>query len=453
MLETDLKAGTVIELHTDCVPPLPDGEELATGDKAKQELFGQAPLEPGAARKIKIILVLFGVSSLLPWNLIINAAGFYKVKLTGSRFETTFPFYLQISGVFSNLIGSFSMFFISKKLHPRTIFRIASFTFAVPILVITILSKINTDTWQDSFFLLNLVMFAINAFSHGTMTSSQSILTTMINPGFLKVYYIGKGFAGLAGSAVAIVTLAVPSVDVVGAAFYYFLICTVVILIGNTALTFYFLEIPEVRARTCQGQKKEKYVEGDEEKEKITDSGDMSLLEITKSIKAMCGTVILLTIGSLFIFPATMTNLVPVNNKPETDWTEKFFLPIAVFLVFTIGDNAGKILSEYVTWPRKEWVVYFSIARLVLIPMVLMTNIQPRTLPVWFNTDVIPSLIAFVTAITGGHLTNLALAYAPEYVHGKENQGKASMIMFLCTAFGLTVGSACVFLVPVILNS
>ena len=169
MLETDLKAGTVIELHTDCVPPLPDGEELATGDKAKQELFGQSPLEPGAARKIKIILVLFGVSSLLPWNLIINAAGFYKVKLTGSRFETTFPFYLQISGVFSNLIGSFSMFFISKKLHPRTIFRIASFTFAVPILVITILSKINTDTWQDSFFLLNLVMFAINAPCHNAL--------------------------------------------------------------------------------------------------------------------------------------------------------------------------------------------------------------------------------------------------------------------------------------------
>ena len=73
-------------------------------------------------------------------------------------------------------------------------------------------------------------------------------------------------------------------------------------------------------------------------------------------------------------------------------------------------------------------------------------------LPVWFRSDIIPSCIGFLTGFTGSHLTNLGIAYAPGYVQGEANKGKATMIIYVCTCIGLVVGSAFVFLVPFLLN-
>ncbi|KAL5249361.1 hypothetical protein ACHWQZ_G018278 [Mnemiopsis leidyi] len=455
MIETDIDNGTVVQLQPDVLGVLPDRASQPEIKQQETELQNRKDEDKGELkdhqdlnaeiRKIRLIFLVLGILSLLPWNILLNAEGFFRKKLSNTYFENNFSLFLQASAVFSNLLGSFLMFFLSKMFPVRKLVLVATLTFSLPLIVVTALAKINTDTWKIEFFVIILIMYSINAVSHGLMTSAHSILCTMIEPSLLKTYYVGKGLAGLAGSAVALSTLAFPTVDVVSAAFYYFMMMTILTLIGATALIIYFLNLDLVKQRTM----KQNYMKEEERSQEEL----MSLKDITVVIKTQCISGLLATISSLLVFPATLTNLQSVNPKPGTDWTDKFFLPVTVFLVWAIGDNAGKILTEFVNWPKKEMMVWFAVGRLVMIPLTIMTNIQPRKIPIWFNSDVIPSVLCFLTSFTGGYLVNLNLTYAPGYVKGKENQGRASMVMFFFIAAGLALGSGSIFLIPVIINT
>ena len=396
--------------------------------------------------QIKVIVLIFGLSSLLPWNVVINAAGYFKKKLEGDPLQHTFALYLQVAAVFGNLLGSFAMGFFNRVSNPRTLALISNFFFISPMIVLTVMTKVNCDSWKANFFIINIVAYSVTAVSFGVLSSSQLMLCSMIRPDVVKSLYIGKGVAGITGSFLTIATLAFPKVDVVAAAFYYFLIVTVFILFGTTPLLFYFLDLRFVRQRTIL-QKKGK-VENEED-----ESTTLTLLDLLKKIKSPCITVVLITLVTLIVFPATLTNLKPVSSATGNPWTDKFFLPVTVFLVWAFADLAGKLLSEFVSWPKKEHILWFAIMRIIVIPLILMTNIQPRTLPVWFHSDVVPSLLAFFTSFTGGHLFNLCIAYAPLYVEGRKNVGRASMVTFFFSAVGLALGSACIFVVPPILNA
>ena len=449
MLETETKEGRVIELQPVVLGELSESEsptDLNKIDAVELDAEQDEKDEKAGILRIKFIFLLLGILSLLPWNILLNAEGFFRKKLAGTYFENNFSLFLQASAVFSNLFGSFLMFFLTQKFSPRKLVLVATVAFSAPLIVVTALAKINTDSWPEEFFVIVMIMYSINAACHGLITSSHSILCTMIEAGILKTYYVGKGLAGLVGSAVALSTLGFPGIDVVSAAFYYFMVMTILTLVGGTALTIYFLDLDLVKERTI----KTKY-KGDQDK-RTENIEVLSLKEIAKVIKTQCIAGLLVTVSSLLVFPATLTNLKSMDPKTGTDWTDKFFLPVTIYLVWTIGDNFGKILTEFVNWPKKEMMVWASLARLVLIPLTLMTNIQPRTIPVWFTSDVIPSVICFITAFTGGYLVNLNLTYAPGYFQDKENQGRASMVMFFFIAAGLALGSGSIFLVPVILN-
>ena len=72
MLETETKNGKVLELQADAVGVLPDTKD----DKPLAEEAGEVK----SLLKIRLILVIFGISSLLPWNTILNAAGSVPYK-------------------------------------------------------------------------------------------------------------------------------------------------------------------------------------------------------------------------------------------------------------------------------------------------------------------------------------------------------------------------------------
>ena len=444
MIETEIKDGRVLELMADTVGELPDTSEIP-------DISDQIPEgKKKTSLKIRFILLTLGVSSLLPWNIILNAAGYFQIRLKGTRFEDNFSYFIQATAIFCNLFGSFSMLYLNKKFDTRKMALFTNITMCTPLILMTILAKTDTSTWQEEFFILNLAAFGVNAFSHGLCTSAQSALCTMISAEVMKDYYIGKGLAGLVASALTLITLSFPSLSAETATFYYFLVTTLLTLVGTTILTYYFINLPEVKEKT----KEKKYAPDGSKENEMEKEEAIPLSVLLPKIKVQCITALLITITSLLIFPAIMTNLKPIHQPvPATDWTEKYFLPVTVYLIFALGDNVGKIASGFLTWPGKDTIVWVALIRSILVPLTFMTNIQPRTLPVWFKNDVVPSFLGFLTASTGGYLMNLVLAYAPSYVEGTQNKGRVSMIVFAFISLGLASGSAFIFAVPPLLNA
>ena len=59
--------------------------------------------------------------------------------------------------------------------------------------------------------------------------------------------------------------------------------------------------------------------------------------------------VLLCFLVTLGCFPAITMH---VRSTTCSSWTETFFVPIACFLLFNIGDYLGRFLAGLIQWPR-----------------------------------------------------------------------------------------------------
>ena len=56
-----------------------------------------------------------------------------------------------------------------------------------------------------------------------------------------------------------------------------------------------------------------------------------------------------------------------------------------------------------------------AIARILLIPLLLLSNAQPRSnLPVLIKNDIIYGIIVATTGFTNGYVTTLSMMYGPK---------------------------------------
>ncbi|KAJ8948577.1 hypothetical protein NQ318_007581 [Aromia moschata] len=88
-----------------------------------------------------------------------------------------------------------------------------------------------------------------------------------------------------------------------------------------------------------------------------------------------------------------------------------FFIPVCTFLAYNVFDFCGRESSlRWNVLGSKYVMLVASVLRLILIPMIMFCNIQPRHhLPVVFDEDYAYVIILVVFAFTGGYLTNLCV--------------------------------------------
>ena len=108
-----------------------------------------------------------------------------------------------------------------------------------------------------------------------------------------------------------------------------------------------------------------------------------------KAILAKCWTYLLAGYinysTTLIIFPALTST---VESMSKTQWSKRFFTPVAVVLLFNACDLVGRILATYISWPKrtlfgKYGFLVICIIRTSLIPLFMYSNAKPdsRKLP------------------------------------------------------------------------
>ena len=81
----------------------------------------------------------------------------------------------------------------------------------------------------------------------------------------------------------------------------------------------------------------------------------------------------------LAVFPAVTAIVVSKGSGP---WAEVFFIPVGCFLLFNLGDYAGRLLASTIQWPRANntgaWIcLAVSGIRLAFLPLFLLCNASP----------------------------------------------------------------------------
>merc|ERR1719147_578125 len=155
--------------------------------------------------------------------------------------------------------------------------------------------------------------------------------------------------------------------------------------------------------------------------------------------------VLLTFLVTLSAFPAVSAQVVSTADANSL-WASKFYVPVACFLLFNIGDYVGRFLAGLVQWPKPGKVGSYitlglALARFVFIPLFLICNVRPNDrglTDVYLASDVAYIIVMATFSITNGYVGSICMMSAPQVVRPEEGQTAASLMVAL---LGLGLGS------------
>ena len=118
----------------------------------------------------------------------------------------------------------------------------------------------------------------------------------------------------------------------------------------------------------------------------------------------------------LAIYPAILLNIQTVGSLPLPD---SLWHPITVFLLFSTFVVSGNCLANFLPrpGPGKYWMAV--VPQLLFFPFFMFCNYLPgqrHPLPVLISNDYIYLVGSMIFSFLSGHLSSLALMFAPKYV-------------------------------------
>ncbi|KAK7073048.1 hypothetical protein SK128_005811 [Halocaridina rubra] len=282
-------------------------------------------------------------------------------------------------------------------------------------IIITVLTFVNTDS-----------------FSVAVLQGSSYGLAGMFPASCMSGMISGQAVAGIFSSLAMIISLLVGGDDVTSALIFFviadvFLVITIIGYIYLTKTTFY-------------DQMKIEATKTDIDGKQNTKNDWKSYLLVFKKVWLMGTTLGGTLFFTLMIYPAVLVYITSVY--PTSQWTEVYFQPTITFLLFNIGDWAGREAPRLVKWPGPDgWLLHiFGAARVVFIPLLMLCHGENKTFPTVLDHDAYYIILLFFFAITNGYVGTLAMIYYPGLVEDDEIE-LAGTIMAALLGIGMVIGS------------
>ena len=393
------------------------------------------------------IMVLFGLTYLIPFDMIFAANGYFRAKFSETDNEVivnNFPSYFQTGGISAQVAMSLSSMIILKRVSIEPFVVSCNLLALTLFTAMTILSKVSTSTWPMGFFVLTTLMYCTACAAGAMYKSGVMAIASMLHPKAVQGFILGQSAAGAINSLISLVTLSFPDTNVLEAGFYYLLSSCLCLIVSLSVYVFIFNKMPYVKFNTIRKSHSRSSDSSDSDQDSVSETSpdqkdEATFLSVFKEIWQFCSANFITLVITLLLFPAALSNL-----QPSTDKIPQHVYTVLIFLVFSVGDVVGALTSTFFSLPRK-YVLPLSISRLLFIPLTLMCNIQPRTLPVWFRADCCPALIYFFMAWSNGVVLSIAATYCSTSVNSNLSKSIAGTLSAFSCALGLIVGSVLVF--------
>uniref|UniRef100_A0A8D8ZI37 Equilibrative nucleoside transporter 3 n=1 Tax=Cacopsylla melanoneura TaxID=428564 RepID=A0A8D8ZI37_9HEMI len=422
-----------------------------------------------------IIFYLLGTVVLLPWFFFINANKYWMYKLRDIPTNVTLepawlsPF-LPSAGTQekrSNLQADFISYLSVASTVPSLVFLLVNTYLANRIsigirlvtsliimlflfIITTILVKVNTDQWQEKFFILTLGIVALLNMASSIMQGALFGLVGQFPSHYIGASVSGQALGGVLAAISCIISLWVAA-SPTASAFVYFIMADVAILVSlvaylfltrTTFYKFYVKQAALLATRTYDPVPVSASATYNTTTAPLPLAPHIDYVHILRKIWMLGLSVLLCFLVSLSLYPA-VTALVLSTSPSHNQWTDVYFSPVIAYLVFSVCDYLGRLIAGYLHWPRHNpsLVLLFSISRIVFFPLILLCNAQPRShLPVLITSDWIYALLVLLMGLSNGYLANITFICAAKRVLPHE-QEVASALMVLSLGIGLACGS------------
>ncbi|OWF41845.1 equilibrative nucleoside transporter 3-like [Mizuhopecten yessoensis] len=405
---------------------------------------------------VYVIFCILGLGSLLPWNFFITAKEYYLFKLRNltlptddidnpqmqTEMQTMFEGSVAAAATLPNLIFNFLTAVFTQKLPLKGRMVVSCLTILVMFVFTLSLVNIKTDTWQLPFFVTTLVTVVILSAGSSVFTASLFGLAGIFPPRYMQAAVSGQAVGGLFAAVANLLTLVAGSTQL-HSAFAYFTAATLVSVVTLVSyILLYYLDYSKFHLEMNVTIQEDGFAESSHSAGSLSQRSSSTFPVLKKIWRE--GLAVFITFAvSLSCFPAICSSITS-QHKDSSEWSGKYFTVIVCFLLFNLGDYAGRIVSGQFQWPKisqSRLLLVVSLVRVAFIPLLMLCNAQPRAhLPVVFTSDVYPIVFILLLGLTNGYLCTLCMMYGPKKVM-MEYAEFAGASMSVCITIGLASGS------------
>ncbi|EDW75492.1 uncharacterized protein Dwil_GK23885 [Drosophila willistoni] len=405
-----------------------------------------------------IVFYLLGIGTMTPWNFFVTAEDYWKYKFRNTTSNSTDPddeltplqksftcdlaLAATISGTTFLILNAIYGHHVSLRTKMLGTLWIICVLFGVT----TGFVEINTDSWQEQFFLITLGIVVILNISAAIMSGALYGVAGLFPSQYMTAVVSGQALGGILTALAFILVLAFDTGPKI-TAFVFFIVGGVLILLcivcylamARQPYFKYYLDggdkykvISAIPSHSRHG--------GEEE------TGGMPLEPIMREvlsqiyIHAVC--LALLYVTTLSVYPAVTVLMQSEYSDQHTEWTDVYYLPVVNYLFFNCGDYFGRLLAGWFERPvNAETSLLITIARIFFVPCFLFSNTnEHHFMPTLIKHDSTFITMMILFALSNGYITNILLIMAPRSVKQHEKE-LASSIMAAALSVGMAFGS------------
>ncbi|XP_052754560.1 equilibrative nucleoside transporter 3 [Galleria mellonella] len=390
---------------------------------------------------VYILFYLFGVTSLVPWNFLITANDYWMYKFRDvnpsnltmvvrkTQFQAEFTSYLNVATAVPNLIFLIlnslygHLVSIKSRLQGSLIVIMLSF------LVTTALVQVNTDDWQNGFFIVTIVTVVIMTAASAVFIGGLIGIASRFSKEYMGAVVSGQSLGGVVAAAAQVVALAL-RVSPLRSALAYFAaadaLLAAALAAGAALRRLAFFRRHARRAAAPPNRHRA-----------------ATPAAVARKVALPALTMFTVFAVTMAVYPAVTVLVESHPTTAGTDWNNIYFVPVVNYLIFNCGDYSGRLVAGFLLKPTNQWVVAgASVVRVAGVAMLMLCNAQPRRhLPVVFPWDWEYIIIMILFAFSNGYLTNIIMINTTRAVAAHERE-QASSLLAAALSLGLAAGAA-----------
>ncbi|KAF7994482.1 hypothetical protein HCN44_003954 [Aphidius gifuensis] len=404
---------------------------------------------------------LLGISTYVPWFFFMNAQTYWDFKLRNvtldnlkidKKNETLLQgYYTSYMSIASAI--PFSLFliinvFLCKWVSTKIRAIVTQLLVIILFIITTIFVQINTDNWQIGFLIITLSTLAgLNALG-STFAGTMFGVVGHFPSKYISSFSQGQAVSGIFAAIFQILSLWL-STGPIATGLMYFLIGDFIIIFAF--ISYIFLEKQEFFKYHMKEEVTIK--NSDKSVDDTPSSGDNNSVSYMKILVKIWpyGLAMFLTFFITYSIYPVINTRVESEAPRTTEWGDKYFLSVGTFLMFSIGEYVGCLLSRYSSLlDGKPW---FSLkSRVISTQTIVLVLLIITTLFIYINTDgwqeyfffftlLLAFLINAFSTIFYGALVTITGLFSPNYITAySAGQALSGIITTLIQILSLWIG-------------
>lgn len=433
-VDMDQPAGDAI------APPAPAPlDQLSRPAGAKQER---------QARLLWFVFVLLGLGILLPWNAVVNASAYFRMRLHYDNIAFVF----SVAYMLPNLVGLFIVLWVEKYISSRLR--------AMGGLAVYVLLMIALPLQRS--LAVTVFLVCVLGFLDAFVQSAIFAVASQFGAAPIEAMMVGLGVAGVLVTVLYIFALYVSTsagaAETLAAELFFTSAGIVLLCCLAAAVVAYRL----LAQRQPAGAAADVVEEVREDSSAVALAAPTTaastpviapaigrvehIVAICKQIKLeMCvvigNFVITLALfpGLTFRIPSTVPalNACPTSGPcPQGVGSSPVSFGIWLVFVFSLFDLVGRFVPRSARLQMSRvGLAWFTASRLVFL-VLFMVQIRPRVI----RSDGFAILVEALFALSNGYVGTLVMIYGPMRVTGARDRELAGIIMVVALTVGLTLG-------------